>query len=1024
MNFAQYSIEHKVVSWMFVILLLVGGSISFMGLGQLEFPEFTIKQALVITAYPGASPEQVEEEVTLPLEDALQQLDAIKHITSINSAGLSQIEIEVHDYYGSDELPQVWDEVRRKVNDKLGELPPGVLTPSVIDDFGDVYGILLNISGDGYTNRELQNYADFVRRELMLVEGVKKVTVAGKITEQVVVEISQQKLNALGLNQDYIYSLINSQNVVSNAGSVLVGKSRIRIHPTGEFNQVEQMEHLLISAPSSTKLVYLGDIAQIYKENTETPTSIYHSNGKSTLSVGISFSSGVNVVDIGTAINARLAELDNERPIGIQLNTVYDQSQMVDQTITGFLINLAASVAIVIVVLLIFMGMRAGLLMGLVLLLTILGTFIMMKLLNIELQIISLGALIIALGMLVDNAIVVTEGILIGIKRGQSRLDTAKKVVSQTQWPLLGATVIAILAFAPIGLSDTATGEFCISLFQVLMISLFISWITAMTLTPFFCHLLFKDGKISDDGNDDPYKGFIFQFYRASLNVVMRFRVFTLLVVIAALFTSVMGFGYVKNVFFPASNTPMFFVDVWMPEGTDIKATERLVSRIEKDLLAQQESNDVGLVNLTSVVGQGAQRFILSYVPEKGYHSYAQLLIEMTDLASLNKYMRTLEQELSLTYPEAEYRFKYMENGPSAAAKIEARFYGEDPVVLRQLAYQAKAILIAEPTAVGVRHNWRNQVTLIRPQLAQAQARETGISKQDLDNALLVNFSGKQIGIYRENSHLMPIIARAPAEERLDADSLWKLQVWSSENNVFVPATQLVSEFSTEWENPLIMRRDRKRMLAVYADPINGADETADSVFKKIRADIEAIPLPNGYEFEWGGEYETAGLAKTSVFSSIPMGYLAMFLITVLLFNSVRQPLIIWFTVPLALIGVVSGLLIFDAPFSFMALLGLLSLTGMIIKNGIVLVDQINLELSEGKEAYQAVFDSSVSRVRPVLMAAVTTMLGMVPLLSDVFFSSMAITIIFGLGFASVLTLLVLPVTYTLVFRIPYPKQA
>ena len=396
----------------------------------------------------------------------------------------------------------------------------------------------------------------------------------------------------------------------------------------------------------------------------------------------------------------------------------------------------------------------------------------------------------------------------------------------------------------------------------------------------------------------------------------------------------------------------------------------------------------------------------------------------MTDLTSLDRDMRTLEKELSLKYPEAEYRFKYMENGPSPAAKIEARFYGEDPVVLRQLATQAKAILDAEPTAVGVRHSWRNQVTLIRPQLALAQARETGISKQDLDNSLLVNFSGKQVGVYRENSHLMPIIARAPAEERLDADSLWKLQVWSSENNVFVPATQVVSEFSTEWENPLIMRRDRKRMLAVYADPINGTDETADSVFRKIRADIEAIPLPSGYEFEWGGEYETAGEAQVSVFSSIPMGYLAMFLITVLLFNSIRQPLVIWFTVPLALIGVVSGLLIFDAPFSFMALLGLLSLTGMIIKNGIVLVDQINLELSEGKEAYRAVVDSSVSRVRPVLMAAITTMLGMVPLLSDAFFGSMAITIIFGLGFASVLTLIVLPVTYTLAFRIPYPKQA
>ncbi|NKF49071.1 efflux RND transporter permease subunit [Shewanella sp. WXL01] len=1021
MNFAEYSITHKVVSWVFALLLLVGGSISFTQLGQLEFPEFTIKNALIVTAYPGAAPEQVEEEVTLPLEDALQKLDALKNIRSINSAGMSQIEIEIKENYDKDALPQIWDEVRRKVNDTIPSLPPGVATPSVIDDFGDVFGILLNLRGKDYSMRELQNYADFLRRELVLVKGIKKVNVAGTIGEQVIVEISSEKLNALGLNQDYIYSLITNQNVVSNAGSALVGDNRVRISPTGEFDSVKQMERLLISAPGSTDLVHLGDIATIYKDTEEQPDNIYHAQGEQALSIGISFSSGVNVVKVGEAVNQRMAELANELPIGMSLDTVYDQSKMVDETINGFVISLMQSIAIVIAVLLVFMGVRSGILMGLVLLLTILGTFIMMKVLNIELQIISLGALIIALGMLVDNAIVVTEGILIGIKRGQTRLETAKQVVSQTQWPLLGATIIAIIAFAPIGLSDNATGEFCVSLFQVLLISLFISWITAMTLTPFFCNMMFKDGAQDDNESDnDPYKGILFTAYKWSLKLAIRFRAVAMMLVIAALVVSVLGFGYVKNVFFPASNTPIFFVDVWMPEGTDVKATERLLHDIEANLMAEQAEKDVGLVNLTTVIGQGAQRFVLTYAPEKGYAAYGQLLLEMQDLTTLNDYMRTLERELSVRFPQAEYRFKYMENGPSPAAKIEARFYGEDPKVLRELAAKAEAILKAEPTANGVRHDWRNQVPVVRPQLAMAQARETGISKSDLDNALLTNFSGKQVGVYREHSHLLPIIARAPAEERLDAESIWKLQVWSADNNVFVPISQVVSEFETDWDNPLIMRRDRKRMISVLADPVNGIDETADSVFRKVRPLIEAIELPDGYELEWGGEYETASEAQASVFSSIPMGYLAMFLITVLLFNSVRQPLVIWFTVPLALIGVVSGLLLFDAPFSFMALLGLLSLTGMIIKNGIVLVDQINLELSQGKEELQAVIDSSVSRVRPVLMAAITTMLGMVPLLSDAFFGSMAITIIFGLGFASVLTLIVLPVAYTIAFRIPY----
>ena len=1017
MNVAEYSINHKVISWMFVFLLLIGGSVAFTGLGQLEFPEFTIKQALVITAYPGASPEQVEEEVTLPLEDALQQLDGIKHITSINSAGLSQIQVEIKDNYDKHRLPQVWDEVRRKVNDTTGGLPPGTAKPQVIDDFGDVYGILLNLSGNDFSNRELSNYSDYLRRELVLVPGVKKVSVVGDVTEQVVIEISQQKLSALGLDQSYIYGLVNNQNVVSNAGSIVIGDNRIRLHPTGEFSSVEELSRLVVSSPGSTELIYLGDIANIEKDYDETPNVLYHNSGEAALSLGIAFSGGVNVVDVGKRVSERLVALESQRPLGMSLDTVYNQSSAVDHTVQGFLINLLESIAIVIAVLLLFMGLRSGLLMGLILLLTILGTFIVMKVLDIELQLISLGALIIALGMLVDNAIVVTEGILIGLQRGKTRLEAAKQVVSQTQWPLLGATVIAIIAFAPIGLSQNAAGEFCRSLFQVLMISLFISWITAITLTPFFCNLLFKETSPQAE-QVDPYKGWLFTTYRRFLYFVLRFRLVTLSVVLAMLVTAVIGFGHIKNVFFPASNTPIFFVDVWMPEGTDIKATERFTGEIEKKLLQESELNDSGLVHLTSVIGQGAQRFVLPYQPEKGYPAFAQLIVEMRDLAAVKAYMPQVEQLLNSHFPQAQYRLKNMENGPSPAAKIEARFYGEDPQVLRSLAAQAESIFRNEPTMDGVRHNWRNQVPLIRPQLQNAQARETGISKQDLDNALLVNFSGKQIGLYRETSHLLPIVARAPAAERLQADSLWKMQIWSTENNTFVPATQVVSEFSTEWENPLVMRRDRIRMMAVLADPKLGSNETADSVHKKVRHKIEAIKLPSGYRLEWGGEFESAGEAQTAVFSSIPMGYLAMFLITVFLFNSVRQPLVIWFTVPLAVIGVSAGLLIFDAPFSFMALLGLLSLSGMVIKNGIVLVDQINLELEEGKEAGFALVDSCVSRVRPVMMAAITTMLGMIPLISDAFFGSMAITIIFGLGFASLLTLVVLPVMYSLVFNL------
>ena len=552
----------------------------------------------------------------------------------------------------------------------------------------------------------------------------------------------------------------------------------------------------------------------------------------------------------------------------------------------------------------------------------------------------------------------------------------------------------------------------------MLLISLFLSWITAITLTPFFCNILFKKSELASQQAAepvDPYRGALFTLYKQLLAVALVHRPITLMLTVSALVLAVLGFGSLKNVFFPPSNTPIFFVDFWMPEGSDIRATQTRVAEFEQDVLALP-----GVRNVTSVMGQGAQRFILTYMPEKQYSSYGQLIIEADELDTIPTLVAALESELINNYADVEYRVKRLQNGPPPLAEIEARFYGEDPEVLRRLALEAVMVMRSEPTATNIRHSWRNQVALVRPQVDEASARRSGISKQALDDALLVNFSGRQVGVYREGSQLMPLIVQAPAEERLNADSISDLQVWSAEHNSYVPITQAITSFATEWENPLIVRRDRKRMVAVMADPVLLSDETSDSVLRKVRAKIESIPLPDGYQLEWGGSHELSGDAEKAVFASIPLGYLGMFLITVLLFNTVRQPLAIWGTVPLALIGVVAGLLMFNAPFSFMALLGLLSLSGMLIKNGIVLVEQLKLELEEGKEVREAIFHASVSRLRPVCMAALTTMLGMLPLLFDAFFQSMAVTIIFGLGFATVLTLIVLPVIYSLLYGISF----
>lgn len=1018
MNIAEYSIRHKVVSWLFTLVLLVGGAVSFTRLGQLEDPEFTLKIAMVITQYPGASPRQVEEEVTLPVEEAIQSLAYVKNVTSISSSGLSQVQVEMKPEYRASQLKQIWDELRHKMTDLQGQLPPGAGSIQVIDDFGDVYGILLAITGDGYSYEDMQDYADLLRRELVLVKGVGKVVVGGQRQEQVLVEISRTRLTSLGISPERIFALLQTQNTVNPAGKVRVGDEYIRIYPTGEFPTVQAMGNLLISDPGANELVYLRDVATIERGYAEVPDHLYRFNGGASLTLGVSFASGVNVVDVGALVDQRLQQLEYQRPVGMQLATVYNQPNEVDNSVSAFMLNLGEAIAIVIAVLLVFMGLRSGLLMGGVLLLTILGTFIMMKVMAIDLQRISLGALIIALGMLVDNAIVVTEGILVGMKRGMSKLEAAADIVRQTIWPLLGATVIAVMAFAPIGLSDDSTGEYTNSLFWVLLISLMLSWVTAITLVPFFAELFFSDKDVGDaDGDgDDPYKGRIFVFYRKMLDRAIHHRVVTLSAMSVLMVVALVGFGFVKQAFFPPSNTPMFLVDYWLPQGSDIRATRDAAERLESALLEMDSVTQV-----TTTIGRGAERFMLPYAPEKSYPSYAQLIVQVTDREQIDAALaatRTLIREQHL---QAFAKVKRLMIGPSPAASIEARFSGPDPRLLRELGLKAQAIMAADGALESIRHDWRQQEKVIRPQFQEAQARRAGISREDLDNTLALNFTGRTVGLYRDGSKLLPIVARPPDDERLSANNLNDVQVWSPVYATFLPISQVVSDFSTEWEDALIMRRDRKRTLTVQAEPDVLGDETADHVLRRIRPQIEALELPPGYALSWGGEYEASRDAQAAVFGSLPLGYLFMFIITMLLFDSLRQPLVIWATVPLAIIGVTLGLLLLNAPFGFMALLGFLSLSGMLVKNGIVLVEQIKLEMTE-REPLDAVVHASVSRVRPVCMAAITTVLGMIPLLFDAFFESMAVVIMFGLGFATILTLVVVPVLYTLVYGIKARK--
>jgi multidrug efflux pump subunit AcrB len=736
-------------------------------------------------------------------------------------------------------------------------------------------------------------------------------------------------------------------------------------------------------------------------------------DGKVAIGIGISTVAGGNVVTMGEALRKRLIELQEQIPLGIQMGIVSLQSEAVAKAISGFVNSLYQAVAIVIVVLLIFMGLRSGLLIGFILMITICGSFIFLDSMEVALERISLGALIIALGMLVDNAIVIVDGVLIKLQKGIDARQAASEVVKQSAIPLLGATIIAILAFAAIGTSDDSTGEFCRSLFQVVMVSLLLSWVTAVTVTPLLCVMFLKAPK-SGAAATDPYGGSFYLVYKRLLRSCIRLRWLSLGVVIGIFIAALWGFGYVDQSFFPQSTRPQFMVDIWLPQGTHIEDTKNTVEKIEKYLQEQE-----GITHVTSLIGQGGLRFLLTYTPEKLNSAYAQLLVDVDDSSKIDVLMPAVDAYLAEHFPDVLCYASKFQLGPGSVGKIQARLSGPNVDVLRNLAKQTKAIMHADPNAKSIRTDWRQRVKLLSPQVAEEQANLNGIQRPDIALSLLYGFEGVKVGVYRERDLLIPIIARAPEDERGDVQTIRHLQIWSPAAQKMIPVRQVVSEFKTTFEDEIIIRRDRKRTITVFCDPQTGP---ASVLFNRLRPRIEAIELPPDYALEWGGEYEDSANAQGPLLASIPVFVLIMLLVTIALFNSLRQPLVIWLCVPLALIGVTVGLLMTDQPFGFMALLGFLSLMGMLIKNAIVLVDQINLEISGGKPLLPAIVDSGVSRLRPVAMAALTTALGMIPLLLDAFFVAMAVTIIAGLLFATVLTMVVVPVLYATFYRVKYEE--
>ena len=1006
MNIAGYVLRHRTVTMVVMIFIAVAGMLSYQKLGRLEDPEFTIKEAVIFTYYPGATAEEVEQEVSEPLETEIQQLKQLKEVRSISRAGVSVIFAEVEETYDKDTLPQVWDELRRKVAAVAPKLPPGCYAPVVNDDFGDVYGILYAVTGDGYSLRELGEVAEDLRRELLQCEDVGRIDFWGMPDEAIFLEMDRAQLVHLGIPMSAIFNAVRQQNAVTDAGRMVIGGYDVPFRVSGDYTSIEDVGEQLVEGGREGKMLRVKDVAEIRRDYVMPSSALLQRNGEQAIGMGISTVSGGDVIAMGHSIQERLEAIQAQIPVGITLHAIAHQADTVSEAVQGFVWNLFGAAIIVVLLLMIFMGWREGVIIGLVLLLTILGTMIILQLMGITLQRISLGALIIALGMLVDNAIVIAEGIVIKKRMGKTPLEASEETVRENQWPLLGATVIAILAFAAISLSKDMTGEWLKSLFQSICISLGLSWFFAISMTPFLCVTLLPDRPVTGESSHDHL---LFHSYRRVLCVFIQYRFLTLLGIVLVLLLAMFGFGHVKQDFMPAMNRPQFTIDLWEPAGTDIETTAHDM----KELQGYIRSLD-GVTEVTGFAGMGALRFLLTYSPEMPDSAYGQLLVDVHDFKRIPDLIRTIRAHVETHYPNITSSLDMFKLGPGGGAVV-ARISGPDIPVLRTLADQVVMVMRSNDNACTIRTDWGAALHVAEVRMVDAHAQEIGVTRSDIARSLAMNYSGVTAGLYREEDELLPIVIRAPEKERQRIDDMNNVQIWSETKQCFVPMSQVADRLDARWENAAIHRLDRIRTISIMCKPVEG---TTDALFRQLRGSIETLELPERYKLEWGGEFEAATEANTKLMSNMPIAFVCMFLISVMLFNNLRQPLIIFLGLPLALVGVAAGLLIANKPFGFMAMLGFLSLSGMLMKNKIVLLEQINLERALGKNALDAVLDASLSRVRPVCMAAFTTVLGMLPLLWDAFFAPMAVTIMGGLTFATILTLVVTPVMYCTFYNV------
>ncbi len=1014
MNIAGYALKNKQVIYFFLIITILGGIYAFEHLGKREDSPFVIKQIIFMTYYPGATAEQVEKEVTEIIEREIQTHPLVDFIKSESRPGFSYIKVDMFQWVPKERFEQIWDEMRRKVLNVQSKLPKEASTIIVNDDFGAVFGIYYAITADeGFTYDELEDYAQYVKQQLATANDVAKVQLFGIQDRVLNIYISDEKIANAGITPTDIQTALSSQNQLINTGAIESGMFNVRIDAVGTFRSIDEVRNLVITGKSGNQ-IRLSDIATVKRAYKDPATQKMRLNALPAIGIGFSTREGGNSVVAGRSIREKLDFVMPQLPVGIEMNNIYSEDMVALEANNTFITNLIESLAIVIVLILLSMGARAGLLIGTSLLFSILGTLLLMLPFGIDLHRTSLAAIIIAMGMLVDNAIVVTDNAQMKIKRGMRRRKALEEGATIPQWGLLAATVIATLSFLPLYLAPNNTAEIIKPLFKVLAIALTLSWIFALIQTTSFGDFILKETKGSGE-NKDPYDTPFYHKLTNFIELIISKKYLTLASVFILFVISVYLFRFVNKDFFPAINKPMFKIDYFLPEGADIDAVEADVKKMEEYLLS---SDKVTQVSIT--LGASPLRYYLASVSWSPRPNLANLLVETTDYKSADSLMAVFKDYLDTNFPDAlaiAYKFKV---APSPDAIIEAKFDGPDPLVLRELAEKAKAIMRDEPLAINIRDGWGVKTPKIEPVYSQNKGRIAKVTRTDMSRAMQRISNGQNVGQYREGDWVMPILLKAQNRDSYNYADIGSLPILNANGDI-IPLDQVTDSVPIQFENYYLTKFNRQLSIAAQCDPVPGVGNTELEAI--LIPKIEAIPLPEGYRLWWDGIYFNQQRTNEAISGELPLAVLLIITILMIQYRDWKTVTMIGLMVPLVIIGITFAFLASGLFFGFFAVLGILGLIGMVIKNAIVLLDQANQEMSEnGLSQYQAIVTATRSRAIPVAMAAGTTILGMAPLLPDPMFGGMAVAIMGGLFVATLLTIIVLPAFYATFYGLKKKK--